>query len=154
MPKGNYVRGSDRRHNYKHGGCRDAEYNSWAMMWQRCSNPLAPSYKYHGGRGIRVCKRWDSYPAFLFDMGRRPTPAHSLERVNNERGYSKQNCIWATPAQQARNRRCVKLTLDKAREIRSLYAAGGRRQIDLAEQFGVSQRNISSIVCGRKWQEQ
>jgi hypothetical protein len=154
MPKGNRVRGSDRRHNYKHGGSNDIEYTIWIGMHQRCSNPLRREYKNYGGRGIRVCKRWDDYAVFLADMGRRPTPAHTLERVDNEGGYSKENCIWATYTQQIRNRRCTKLTLDKAREIRALYAAGGRRQVDLAEQFGVSQRNISSIVCGERWQEQ
>jgi hypothetical protein len=81
------------------------EYNSWAGMKTRCYNKKSQDYENYGGRGIRVCKRWrESYTAFLENMGRRPTPRYSLDRINNDGNYEPENCRWATPAQQANNK--------------------------------------------------
>lgn len=78
---------------------------SWSGMKQRCLNPHHPQYKDYGGRGIRVCKRWlNDYEAFLEDMGERP-PGMTLDRVDNDRGYFKDNCKWSTRKEQANNRR-------------------------------------------------
>lgn len=92
----------------KHGECRtirSPEYICWVRMRQSCYNKARPEYRRYGGRGIGVCKRWrKSFAAFLVDMGRRPGPGYSLDRRNNDKGYSKRNCRWATPLQQARNR--------------------------------------------------
>lgn len=75
-------------------------------MRQRCSNPNNDYYKDYGARGIRVCERWDrSFVAFFEDMGERPTPTHSIERLKNDGDYEKDNCVWATPVAQANNRR-------------------------------------------------
>ena len=79
-------------------------YNTWKNMRQRCSNSNRPDYKYYGGRGIRVCARWDSFAAFLIDMGE-PPAGYSLDRRNNERGYSPKNCRWALRSTQMRNTR-------------------------------------------------
>jgi hypothetical protein len=73
-------------------------------MRQRCRNPLAPQYIYYGARGITIDPAWDTYGQFLKDMGRRPLD-HTLERIDNNLGYSKGNCIWATKSQQQRNTR-------------------------------------------------
>jgi hypothetical protein len=73
-------------------------------MRQRCRNPNNAAYAYYGGRGITICKRWDSYATFLADMGERPAGA-TLERKRNSRGYSKGNCIWATHLEQQNNTR-------------------------------------------------
>lgn len=93
----------------KHGGAkrsgRAPEYNSWAKMLDRCRNPKSPDYKNYGGRGINVCDAWADFAKFLEDMGPRPSPGHSIERVNNDEGYSPSNCVWATREVQARNRR-------------------------------------------------
>ena len=92
------------------GGKRVAspEYRSWQMMKNRCTNPRARDYKFYGGRGITVCQRWMGFDEFIADMGPRPTPLHTLERRNTERGYSKRNCYWATRQEQSRNRRFIK----------------------------------------------
>lgn len=81
------------------------EYNIWLGMKQRCSNPNHPAFKYYGGRGITVCDRWkESFEYFLEDMGQRPLDK-SLERVDNNKGYCKENCKWATGIEQASNKR-------------------------------------------------
>ncbi len=81
------------------------EYRSWQMMKNRCLNPNAHDYAYYGGRGISIIKKWrDSFEAFLEDMGRRPTPLHTLDRINVNKNYTPSNCRWATRAEQSRNR--------------------------------------------------
>lgn len=87
-------------------------YKSWFCMKQRCTNPKRKEYLHYGGRGIAVCKRWKLFINFLADMGVRPDGT-SLERKDNEKGYFKSNCRWATQAEQVSNsRRNWHLTLD------------------------------------------
>src|SRR5229473_4969324 len=82
------------------------EYTAWRSMRQRCYLPSATGYKYGGGRGITVCKRWrESFPNFLADMGNKPEGIHFLDRINNDGNYEPGNCRWATPKQSANNRR-------------------------------------------------
>lgn len=73
-------------------------------MRQRCNNPACDDYRWYGGRGIRVCKRWDDFTLFLSDMGERPS-GFTLERINNARSYSPSNCKWASWEEQHRNKR-------------------------------------------------
>lgn len=82
-----------------HGGSRTPEYRSWKMMRHRCR-----AEKNYAGRGIGVCRRWRRFSNFLADMGERP-PGTSLERRNNDKGYSPGNCVWATKKVQLRNTR-------------------------------------------------
>lgn len=81
------------------------EYRAWRAMIDRCTLPSSIGYLHYGGRGISVCDRWrHDFPAFLHDMGLKPSPKHSLDRENNDGNYEPGNCRWATPHQQARNR--------------------------------------------------
>ena len=80
-------------------------YRIWVSMKQRVQNPKNTSYKKYGGRGIKLDPRWEDFAAFYEDMGDPPSEEHTLDRRDNDGDYTKANCRWATPAEQARNRR-------------------------------------------------
>ncbi len=98
----------------KHGearrGRRTPELRAWLAMIARCNNPNDVFYHRYGGRGIRVCDRWRrSFENFLADMGRKPSPEHSIDRKDNDGPYAPENCQWSTPAEQSRNRRTTRM---------------------------------------------
>ena len=89
-----------------HGLRYSPEYRIWSAMKNRCSNENSANYVRYGEKNITVCDEWkDSFETFYRDMGPRPTPKHSIDRKDNDVGYSKDNCRWATPLEQASNKR-------------------------------------------------
>jgi hypothetical protein len=138
---------------YKHGGSYMPEYRIWTEIKMRCYNKNRISFKYYGGRGIDMCVRWRvSFSAFLEDMGVRPSPKHTVDRIDNLKGYSPQNCRWATRQQQSRNRKCNKLDFEAAQEIRRLRLEGFT-QVKLAKLFSVSRRAIRQVIDRQIWKE-
>jgi hypothetical protein len=94
----------------KSGDTSLKEYNVWAMMRQRCTNPNAKNYTLYGARGITVCPEWSKFKNFYADMGVCPD-GMTLDRVDNSKGYSKSNCRWASIEEQNNNKRnCIKIT--------------------------------------------
>ena len=91
-----------------HGLSRTPEYKSWNHMLQRCNNKNHINYHNYGGRGIKVCDRWVKFKSFLEDMGFKPSPNHTIDRINSNSNYEPSNCRWATKSEQRQNRRnCI-----------------------------------------------
>ena len=92
-------------HGHARRGQNTPEYRLWWAMIIRCELKAGPRYDRYGGRGIKVCRRWrESFAAFLEDMGCRPSPAHSIDRINNDGDYEPSNVRWATRAEQNTNK--------------------------------------------------
>ena len=90
-----------------HGMTLTTEYEIWSSMKKRCGNPASAAYPRYGGRGITVCSEWGKFENFYADMGPRPA-GMSIERKDNDKGYSKDNCVWAGDIIQANNRKNVR----------------------------------------------
>lgn len=100
------------------------EWAVWTHIRQRCYNKKSEFYQDYGGRGITVCDRWlATYQNFLNDMGRAPSKRHTLERTNNDLGYSPDNCRWATMKEQCNNRRSnVRITIEGVTKTATQWA--------------------------------
>ncbi len=143
--------------NTKHGhspknGKPSPTYNSWRGMKKRSLNPNNPNYRYYGGRGIKVCKRWMDFENFLADLGERPE-GKTLDRIDNNKGYEPGNCRWATPKQQIQNRREVKdhkaqYFFIAMNEQGTMIASSNQREF--ARQYGLDDRNINACLNGKR----
>ena len=124
-------------------------YGAWRYMLRRCRNANCASYRYYGGRGIKVCERWLKFENFLEDMGEKPSKMLSLSRIDNDGDYKPSNCEWATTTEQNRNRRCVKLSPGLAKRVRCLAITLPITWI--AEALGVSSQVLYYAVNHKTW---
>lgn len=122
----------------------------WQRMKDRCSNDNAPQYQDYGGRGVRVCERWvQSFDNFLADVGRRPSPRHTLDRINVHGHYEPGNVRWATRDLQARNTRASVCALSVIL-IRFIKRRSPRtRNEDIGHAFGLQKSAVSKIYLHR-----
>lgn len=130
----------------------DRRYNVWANMKDRCTNPKNKNAKNYILRGITVCAEWMTFDGFMkWEKFEDYKPGLQIDRIDNDKGYSPDNCRWATPTENNRNTRANKLTPLDIKLIRTLRDSG-MKQKDIAESIGVSQGLVSEILAGKKWQ--
>lgn len=126
----------------QHGFSHTQEYYVWQGMKARCYRKGHRSYKDYGGRGITVCNEWlHDFTKFFKDMGSRPSPEHTLDRIDNNGPYSKENCRWSTVAEQNRNNRRVR---------RFLYKGKQRTMREISEDAGIHYLTFKSRILYSK----
>jgi len=119
-----------------------SSYSSWRRMRVRCYNPNTSDYKNYGGRGIRVCPRWDDFTNFFTDMGERPFRGATIERLDNSKDYEPGNCVWRTRKAQNNNKRNNRL----------ITAQGATRTLaQWAEVCGIKSATINMRLIRSKW---
>lgn len=129
----------------KHGMSKSGEHQSWSDMKIRCSNFHHKSFHNYGGRGITVCERWvNSFENFIEDMGLRPTNKHQIDRIDNNMGYSPENCRWATCAENRRNTRSNVITTWQGRTM---------CRVDWAKELGIKPDTVQTRVNKLYWSE-
>lgn len=129
-------------HNKKHGLTDTIEHRAWTRIRRRCNSPSYHNYPRYGGRGIKVCARWDNFESFLADMGPKPSPEYTIERINNDGDYEPSNCKWATMAEQNNNKSNV-YTPEQDQKIREAVALGYNFR-RMAEYVGKPHRSVEA----------
>lgn len=124
------------KHGHNRRGKRSLTYGVWGSMLARCNNPKDKSYSRYGGRGIKVCKRWYMFENFLADMGERQA-GMSIERIDNSKGYSPDNCKWIPLNEQSKNRRNTHFLTFKGTT---------RNLTDWAKETGINRETLLSRV--------
>lgn len=140
-----------------HGMTDSDEYRIWCGIIQRCTNKSVTSWRNYGGRGISICDRWrNSFKAFFEDMGHRPSKSHSIDRIDNDKGYEPTNCRWGTPQEQATNKRfhrSQKLSIDDVQIIRSRFKAGETVK-SIGADYPVTIWHLRRVISGTVWKQE
>lgn len=124
--------------NTRHGQARSKVWRAWESMRSRCRNPNTTHFKHYGGKGIKVCERWEKFENFFEDMGDLPAPRYTIERRDPNGDYEPSNCYWATWTEQANNRtNTVRITLDGRTQSATLWA----------REFGINPKTVLSRVA-------
>lgn len=130
-------------HSGRRGSGRAPEYTVWSAIKNRCFSVGCKSYRDYGERGITMCQRWaESFEAFLEDMGPKPTPKHTIERIDNDGNYEPGNCRWATRTEQARNKR---------NNVRLVFNGNEKSLAEWAEVSGINRDCLYQRICSYGW---
>ena len=124
-------------------------YNSYRSLNNRCKYPTNNMYKHYGGRGIR--NHWGSFEAFLEDMGDTHFSGATIDRIDTDGDYCKDNCRWLTRTEQNQNKRNNRLSTDSAAAIRALLDEGILTQQTIADRYNIDQPTISNIKSNKYW---
>jgi len=124
-------------------------YAIWCGIVKRCEKVGSTEYHRYGARGIKICDRWRKFENFYADMGE-PGPKMEIDRIDPNGHYEPGNCRWVTDAEQARNHRRTKLSMEKAEEIRRLRREGWTYKA-LARAFNVAEASISGVLSNKNW---
>lgn len=127
--------------NFKHGQTKTSTYKTWQSMKERCQNPNNHAYMNYGGRGVTVCPEWQYFENFLADMGERPM-FMEIDRIDNNKGYSRDNCRWVTATQNQRNKR---------HSLYLTYKGITRHLKEWAEMYEISYYTLRARVVRRGW---
>lgn len=144
-------RGNRPRHGHARHGAETPTWVSWQSMLARCRYIDRDVEAKHAARGISVCERWHDFGNFLSDMGERPD-GMTLDRIDNDGDYTPSNCRWATPTEQARNRRNARLTYETAVEV-AIARLSGESCASIAARYGISESLPREIASGRTWKD-
>jgi hypothetical protein len=125
-------------------------YKLWHGLIRRCESPKHKNYVNYGARGIKVCEAWHDFWTFLSDMGERPGSEWSIERLNVNGDYEPSNCVWATSATQARNRRNAVITKEIADEIKRRSRLGEKAG-DIARAMNLKYDSVRNVIVGLSW---
>ena len=126
-------------HGHNRVGLRTTEYIAWAGMVERCYRKNSIGYANYGGRGIAVCDRWrKSFETFLEDMGKKPSWAESIDRIDNDRGYEPENCRWTVRRVQNRNKRDCRML-----RVGDFFGC----IVEASERFGISEQTLASRLA-------
>ena len=147
--KNNGFKPGSENYSYSHGKSYSKAYYAWISMKQRCLDKNNERWDQYGGRGIGVCDRWLKFENFYEDMGDPPTKKHSLDRIDNDLGYSKENCRWATWSQQSSNRR-FRLP---STGVRGVQKSGNKFSLKARKQYFATFENLddAKIVSNDIW---
>lgn len=138
--------------NVKHGETKTRLYFVWANMKHRILNPNCKVYKDYGGRGITICDEWLEFIPFRdWSLSNGYKEGLTIDRKENDGNYEPSNCRWILGKENSQKRRTVKLTQEKADEIRALHATGLYTRRELAKMFNVSQQHVSDIINNKRW---
>lgn len=124
---------------FRHGenSINSPEYRCWSSIKTRCNNKRYFQYHFYGGRGITICDEWkNNFLQFLKDMGRRPGNNYSIDRINNNKGYSKENCRWTTISEQNRNKRNSVIFNSETATEASIRLGGSRHLVQMRMRDG------------------
>ena len=134
----------------RHGYSKTLAYSAWCSMKTRCTNKHASSYRYYGGRGIRICDEWKAdFVAFFLDMGERPA-GFTLDRINPNGNYEPANCRWINKSDQSRFKRTTKLSWADVTAIHAAHSIDDDTKT-IANRFGVSVSTIRQVIRKKIW---